>query len=70
MNIEGLKSVDFDSRIVPNPVKPVVFVSGRYYEMGVQYGLQQKELIRRNASLALAEAIEIQETEKQYLKTR
>lgn len=60
MNIEGLKSVDFDSRIVPNPVKPVVFVSGRYYEMGVQYGLQQKELIRRNASLALAEAIEIQ----------
>lgn len=68
MNIEGLKAIEFDAAVVPNPTKPVVFVSGSYKDMGIQYGMQQKELIKRNASLALSEANDVQGSREQVFR--
>jgi hypothetical protein len=40
---------NYDTAVLPPDVRPVVFVSGTPYEMGVQYGEQARELIARNA---------------------
>lgn len=57
-SLENFKrKTEFDTKIMPPAVKPVVVLKGSFKEMGLQYGRQAEKLIRRNVVVSLADIL-------------
>lgn len=64
---KGLSDIySFRADVLPQSFKKIVFLKGSFYEMGVQYGKQTGDLIRRNACAVFCEALDFND-EKEVL---
>lgn len=51
------KYLDYDTSIPPPSVREIIFLQGSPYEMGRQYGMQAKDMIKRNFCLVAGDAL-------------
>lgn len=63
-------NLDWSTEAMPPTLRPVIFVAGSEYEMGLQYGKEASEIIRRNVSLVTSDALAFRKREEiiTYLK--